>query len=177
MVMELEKFVSKPRSIDLEIPIGTDLEITATISQKIEYISNEIQKPFRAHAQYPITLINLTTEEFTHTTTFGDIPKHFKVERERGQNIVIAQMQRWGFDENKFDDKIADDLFSSEVKIEERKYPTDLRGMFFHRLRSYYRGSPNATFEVKWTVVPEVAMFKFNPIEALTKKKHIGPHW
>ena len=172
MVMELERLVDGPYSKRPELPIASDHETAVIIQQKIRSVAKAVLQPFRARAHYPITLLTLTNQEFSTTTAIGFQHESYRIPRELGQRTVMELMKNWGLNEVNYSENDEPDPLTKGVRVETRKYPSNLKGMHFERTREYYAGE-KGDFEVKWKVVPEVAMFKFNPVDVLLRKGRV----
>ncbi len=169
-MIAVERIIEDPRHTRVELPIATDIEIREIMTEKIDDVVAHVKKSFRAKAHYGHELITLRSEDFSETTRLGDPSRDYRVERTHGQEVVMELMKGWGLDENRYTEKTGESYMFGEGDYEVRKYPSRLKGMEFQRIRVYHRDTGD-TFEVRWVVVPTVATFKFNPLEALSKKK------
>lgn len=169
-MIAVERIIEGPQHTRPELRVATDAEITKIMAEKIENVAAYVGKSFRAKAHYGFDLVTLRSEDFSETSTVGDPQGDYRVNKERGQEIAMQLMKSWGLNESRYTEQTGENYLFGEGDYEIRKYPSKLKGMHFERIRAYYRDS-GETFEVRWVVVPNVAIFKFNPIEALTKQK------
>lgn len=169
-MIAVEKIIEGPPRVNPEVTIATDTQVEEITAAKIKDVVGYVKKSFRARGHYGYTLIALTNQDFLEIDSIGKDPQppKYKVERQRGQGIIMNLMKKFGLDESKYKERTGNSFFHEEADYEIRWYPTTVRGMFFRRERTYYRDS-GETFKVRWNVEPHVAIFKFNPIEAFAK--------
>jgi hypothetical protein len=174
-MIAVERIVEDPFKGRPKLPIATDTQISEIMTEKIENVAAYVGQSFRAKAQYGHTLITLTSDDFSKTTRLGRPQRYYKIDRQKGQETAMELMKSWGLDESKYSEQSEEyRLYGETINGEVRKYPSKLKGMYFQRTRRYYR-TTGSTYEVKWSVEPNVAMFKFNPVEALAKRSKTAP--